>query len=150
MRLAHVVLLLLLPSSLALAHATVRTEAGMAESKAGASETYRLQVPVEKPQATTEIRMLVPKGLVVTRFMQMPGWERSVLKDQDGNITEVTWKGKVEDGEFVRFIFQGRNPKNPGKLYFKVYQKYADGSVVAWEKEDPQADTPASMVEIKP
>lgn len=139
--------LTLLPS--VFAHATVRTESGAAESKTGASETYRLQVPVEKPLATVEVRLVVPQGFVLTRFLQTPGWERSVVKDANGLITEVTWKGRVEDGEFARFIFQGRNPQAPGKLYWKVYQKYADGSVVAWEKEDPAADTPASSVEIK-
>jgi uncharacterized protein YcnI len=139
----------LLATSLVLAHATVRTEVGLAESKAGATETYRLQVPVEKPMATVEVRMIVPSGFVLTRFLQTPGWERTVVKNADGLITEVIWKGKVEDGEFARFIFQGRNPKEPTKLFWKVYQKYADGSVVAWEKEDPQSDTPASSVEIK-
>ncbi|MER3483858.1 MAG: nuclear export factor GLE1 [Meiothermus sp.] len=141
--------LTLLSASLVFAHATVRTEAGLAESKAGVSETYRLQVPVEKPMATVEVRLVVPAGFVLTRFLQTPGWERTVVKNADGLITQVTWKGKVEDGEFARFIFQGRNPKDPTRLYWKVYQKYADGSVVAWEKEDPQADTPASAVEIK-
>ncbi|PZA08664.1 MULTISPECIES: DUF1775 domain-containing protein [unclassified Meiothermus] len=139
--------LALLPS--ALAHATVRTEAGLAESKTGAFETYRLQVPVEKPLATVEVRLVVPAGFVLTRFLQTPGWERSVVKDANGLITEVTWRGRIEEGEFARFVFQGRNPQSPTKLYWKVYQKYADGSVVAWDKEDPSADTPASSVEIK-
>lgn len=71
------------------------------------------------------------------------------VKDASGLITEVTWRGRIEEGEFARFIFQGRNPQSPTKLYWKVYQKYADGSVVAWDKEDPSADTPASSVEIK-
>ena len=140
-----VTLLTLIP---ALAHATVRTEVGLAESKAGASETYRLQVPVEKPMATTEVRMIVPEGFILSRFMQTPGWERTVVKDTAGNISEVTWKGKVPDGEFVRFIFQGRNPTNPTKLSWKVYQKYEDGSIVAWDDADKEKG-PASAVDIK-
>lgn len=92
--------------------------------------------------------MIVPEGFILSRFMQTPGWERSVVKDGGGNIKEVTWKGKVPDGEFVRFIFQGRNPANPTKLSWKVYQKYEDGSVVAWDDADKEKG-PASAVEIK-
>ncbi|WP_018465105.1 DUF1775 domain-containing protein [Calidithermus timidus] len=133
---------------LALAHAVVRTEMNLAESKVGVSETYRLQVPVERPMATVEIRMIVPEGFVLTRFLQTPGWERSVVKDANGLIKEVTWKGRLEDGEFVRFVFQGRNPQTPGTLVWKVYQKYEDGTVVAWDDSDKEK-APASKVEIK-
>lgn len=129
-------------------HATVKTEYGLAESKAGISETYRLQVPVEKPLATIEIRLVVPEGFVISRFLQTPGWERSVTKDANGIIKEVIWKGKVEDGEFVRLYFQGTNPKTPGTLIWKIYQKYADGSIVAWDDADKDKG-PASKVEIK-
>lgn len=138
----------LLVGSMVFAHATVRTELGQAESKAGASETYRVQVPVEKPQATVEVRLVVPEGLVISRFLQTPAWERSVVRDANGNITEVSWKGKVEDGEFVRFIFQATNPKTAGTLVWKIYQKYADGTVVAWDDADKDKG-PASKVEVK-
>jgi uncharacterized protein YcnI len=131
-----------------LAHATVRTEMGLAESRANAYETYRLQVPVEKPLATVEVRMVVPPGFILSRFLQTPGWERAVVKDAGGNISEVVWKGKVPDGEFVRFIFQGRNPTAPGKLSWKVYQTYEDGSIAAWDDADKEKG-PASVVEIK-
>lgn len=145
-RLAVILASLLVP--LVLAHAVVRTEMNLAESKAGASETYRLQVPVEKPMATVEVRMIVPEGFTLTRFLQTPGWERSVVKDANGLVREVTWKGRLEDGEFVRFIFQGRNPQTPGTLVWKVYQKYEDGTVVAWDDSDKEK-APASKVEIK-
>ena len=65
-------------------------------------------------------------------------------------VTEVTWKGgKIGESECALFPFYAKNPTTPGTLLFKVYQKYSDGSIVAWDKEDKTADTPASQVEIK-
>jgi len=133
--------------SLAAAHATVRTETGLSESKAGASETYRLQVPVEKDVATTLIRMVVPTGVKVTRFLPVPGFTRSVKTDSSGLITEVTWKGRIQPMEFERFLFSATNPADAGTLAWKVYQTYADGTVVGWDNSDPA--TPASNVTIK-
>lgn len=135
--------------SLVLAHASVRTESGANQSAVNASETYRLQVPVEKPMATTLIRMVIPEGVIVSRFLQTPGWERTVVKNADGIITEVSWKGTVEDGEFVRFYFQAKNPANATKLAWKIYQTYADGTIVGWDDVADGAKFPASITEIK-
>jgi len=131
----------------ALAHAVVRTEAGAAESAAGASETYRLNVPVEQDLNTTSVRLVIPKGLTVTRFQTTPGFTRSVKTDDAGLVTEVTWTGTIAPMEYARFFFQARNPAATGDLSWNVYQTYADGSVVAWDGVDPQ--TPASKTTIK-
>lgn len=139
--------LLLAATSLAAAHAVVRTEGGLAESAAGASETYRLQVPTEKAIATTQVRLVVPAGITVTRFQVLPGFVRTVKTDSAGLITEVTWKGRIAPQEYARFFFQARNPTQAGAVSWKVYQTYADGSVVAWDDEG--AETPASKTTIK-
>ena len=136
-------------TTIALAHATVRTDVGLSESKVGAYETYRLQVPVEKPVATTEVKLYVPAGLTVSTFQQLPGWTRSTEKDANGLIATVTWKGTLAPEEFARFMFSAKNPDAPGTLLFKVDQTYADGTVVKWADEDPKGKTPASRVEIK-
>ncbi|KQR23008.1 DUF1775 domain-containing protein [Deinococcus sp. Leaf326] len=134
--------------SFAAAHATVRTETGLTESKAGVSETYRLNVPTEKAIATTQVRLVVPAGMTLTRFQVLPGFTRSVLRNADGLITEVTWRGRVAPEEYARFFFQARNPAQPGEVAWKVYQTYADGSVVAWDDTNPEQG-PASRVTIK-
>ena len=145
---------LLLPLSAALllsfaaAHATVRTETGLTESKAGASETYRLNVPTEKEIPTTQVRLVVPAGVTLTRFQVLPGFTRSVVRNADGLITEVTWRGRVAPQEYARFFFQARNPAQPGEVAWKVYQIYADGSVVAWDDTNPE-QTPASRTTVK-
>lgn len=145
---------LLLPLSAALllsvaaAHATVRTETGLTESKVGASETYRLNVPTEKEIPTTQVRLVVPAGVTLTRFQVLPGFTRSVVKNADGLITEVTWRGRIAPQEYARFFFQARNPAQPGEVAWKVYQTYADGSVVAWDDTSPE-QTPASRTTVK-
>lgn len=131
------------------AHATVRTEMGLSESKVGITETYRLRVPTEKPISTTEVRMLVPEGLSVTSFQTIGGFVRTAQKNEKGLITEVTWRGRIRVDEYGLFTFRAKNPASPTTLRFKVYQKYSDGSVVAWDNDDKTAEKPASQVEIK-
>ncbi|MFC5847263.1 DUF1775 domain-containing protein [Deinococcus petrolearius] len=134
--------------SFAAAHATVRTETGLTESRAGASETYRLNVPTEKAVATTQVRLVVPPGVTLTRFQVLPGFTRSVARNADGLITEVTWRGRIAPEEYARFFFQARNPAQPGEVAWKVYQTYADGSVVAWDDTDP-GQGPASKITLR-
>lgn len=134
--------------SVAGAHATVRTETGLTESAAGKSETYRLNVPTEKEIATTQIRLVVPAGVVISRFQVTPGFTRTVKKDAAGLVTEVVWKGRVAPMEYARFFFQARNPAQAGELVWKVYQTYSDGSVVAWDDADP-ARGPAGRTTVK-
>jgi uncharacterized protein YcnI len=136
-------------ASAVLAHATVKSDMGLSESKVGSYETYRLQVPTEKPLDTTEVKLFVPQGLTVSTFQSVAGFERSVEKNADGIVTTVTWKGKIGQQEFQRFLFSAKNPAQPTTLLFKVHQTYSDGSVVKWEDEDPKGKTPASRVEIK-
>ena len=134
--------------SVAGAHATVRTEGGLSESKVGVSETYRLNVPTEKEIATTQIRLVVPAGVAVSRFQVTPGFTRTVTKNAEGLVTEVVWKGRVAPMEYARFFFQARNPAQGGELTWKIYQTYSDGSVVAWDDADP-AKGPASKTTVK-
>lgn len=134
-------------ASFALAHATVRTELGASDSLAGRTETYRLQVPVEKSIATTEIRLLVPDGVTVSRFLPVPGFTRTVERNASGRITAVTWRGRLQPDEFGRFLFQATNPADPGTLVWKAYQKSADGSVTPWD--DSAEATPASRTTVK-
>lgn len=134
--------------SFAAAHATVRTEAGTSESAAGKSETYRLNVPVEKDLATTQVRLVVPAGVGISRFQVTPGFARTITKNADGLVTEVVWTGTIAPMEYARFFFQAANPATPGELVWKVYQTYADGSVVAWDDTQPET-TPASKTTVK-
>ncbi|GBF04655.1 nuclear export factor GLE1 [Deinococcus aerius] len=139
-------LALLLP--VAAAHATVRTETGAGESKVGVSETYRLNVPTEKEISTTEIRLVIPAGVTITRFQVTPGFTRTVKTNAAGLITEVTWRGRIAPQEYARFYFQARNPDAAGPVSWKIYQTYSDGSVALWDGSDPEK-APASTITVQ-
>ncbi|MFB9992322.1 DUF1775 domain-containing protein [Deinococcus oregonensis] len=130
------------------AHATVKTETGLTSSEVGKSETHRLNVPTEKEISTTEVRLVIPAGVTVTRFQTMPGFARTMTINAAGLVTEVIWKGRIAPMEYARFLFSARNPETAGTIRWKVYQKYSDGSVVAWDDSDPEK-APASTTEIK-
>lgn len=134
--------------SVAGAHATVRTEAGLTESRVGVTETYRVNVPTEKEISTTQIRLVVPQGVAVSRFQVTPGFTRTVTRNADGLVTEVVWKGRVAPMEYARFYFQAKNPAAAAELSWKIYQTYSDGSVVAWDDADP-ARGPASKTTVR-
>ena len=133
--------------SVAAAHATVKTDTGLSESKAGGYETYRLQVPVEKDMATTQVRLVVPAGLKIGTFMPVAGFVRTVRADAKGVISEVSWTGSIAPQEFQRFLFSAANLADAGTLAWKVDQTYADGTVVAWDDSTPAI--PASKVIIR-
>lgn len=134
--------------SLAAAHATVRTEAGLSESAAGKTDIYRLNVPTEQDQPTTQIRLMVPNGVAISRFQVTPGFTRTVTKNAAGLVIEVVWTGEVAPMEYARFYFQATNPAAAGELVWKIYQTYRGGTVVAWDDTDPAAG-PASKTTVK-
>lgn len=133
--------------SAASAHATVKTDAGSAETLAGKFETYRLQVPAERDSPTVRVRLLVPDGVTVTSFMSVSGFLRTVERGTNGRVTAVTWTGRIHPDEFQRFLFSARNPAEAGVLRWAVEQTYADGTVVRWDDHLP--DTPASRTTVK-
>ncbi len=118
--------------SFAAAHATVRTETGLPESRAGGHDTYRLQVPV---------------GLTIGTSVPVPGFIRTVKADASGTITEVTWTGSIAPMEFQRFLFSAANPADPVTLAFKVCQACQGGTVVGWD--DRAASIPVGKSVIR-
>jgi uncharacterized protein YcnI len=134
---------LLLGAGVAQAHVTVWPR----ESAGDASELYTVRVPTEKGVDTVQVRLEFPEGVVVSRFVPAPGWQKEVTRDAAGRITAVTWSGgRIAPDELGLFQFQARNPK-AGQVAFKAYQTYADKSVVEWTgpADDP---TPAPMVAL--
>jgi uncharacterized protein YcnI len=89
-----------------------------------------------------------PPEVVVSRFLPKPGWTRTVERDSAGRIAAATWTdGSLEPEEYEDFSVVLRNPRQPGKIAFKAYQTYADGSVVQWIGPE-NAEEPAGVVTI--
>src|SRR5918992_2302921 len=75
-------------SAPAWAHVVVSPE----EVTAGDYETLTVSVPTEKEIPTTEIRVEVPEGFLLSGVQPVPGWEHTFEED-GGVLTAVTFSG---------------------------------------------------------
>jgi len=138
-------LVVLIPSAHVWGHAVVYPD----YVAPGSFEKFVLRVPTEKTIPTTEIRLLIPDDLKVFSLGGKAGWHYEIEKDASGRFKSITWSGgMVPAGEFSDFEFIARAPKEPTRLVWKAYQKYQDGSVVAWVGP-PEAPEPASITRVE-
>jgi uncharacterized protein YcnI len=99
---------------------------------AGDYETLTVSVPTEKEIPTTEIRVEVPEGFLLSGVQPVPGWEHTFEED-GGVLTAVTFSGgEILPREFQQFLVQAQAPEEPGQYPWKAFQTYKDGSVVEW------------------
>ncbi len=131
--------------TIASAHVTVWPQT----SAPGAFETYTVRVPSERPSATTRIELDIPDTVTFSKVAPKTGWRYELLRNAAGKVTGVTWSGgSLGPDEFDQFVFQARNPKEPGKVAWKARQLYADGTTVEWTGPEG-SNTPASVTEMK-
>jgi uncharacterized protein YcnI len=117
------------------------------EVTAGDYETLTVSVPTEKEIPTTEIRVEVPEGFLLSGVQPVPGWEHTFEED-GGVVTAVTFSGgETRPREFQQFLVQAQAPEEPGEYPWKAFQTYKDGSVVEWTGA-PDSEEPASVVEV--
>ncbi len=125
------------------AHVVVSPE----EVAAGDYETLTVSVPTEKEIPTTEIRVEVPEGFLLSGVQPVPGWEHAFEED-GGIVTAVTFSGgEIRPREFQQFLVQAQAPEEPGGYPWKATQTYEDGSTVEWTGA-PGSEEPASVVEV--
>jgi uncharacterized protein YcnI len=130
-------------SAPAWAHVVVSPE----QVTAGDYETLTVSVPTEKEIPTTEIRVEVPEGFLLSGVQPVPGWRHTFEKD-GGIVTAVTFSGgDIRPQEFQQFLLQAQAPEKPGQYPWKAFQTYEDGSVVEWTGA-PDSEEPASVVEV--
>jgi uncharacterized protein YcnI len=114
---------------------------------AGDYETLTVSVPTEKEIPTTEIRVEVPEGFLLSGVQPVPGWEHTFQED-GGVVRAVTFSGgEIRPREFQQFLVQARAPEEPGEYPWKAIQTYEDGSVVEWTAP-PDSEEPASVIEV--
>src|SRR5918997_4861865 len=125
------------------AHVVVSPE----EVAGGDYETLTVSVPTEKEIPTTEIRVEVPEGFLLSGVQPVPGWEHAFEEDR-GVVTAVTFSGgEIRPREFQQFLVQAQAPEEPGGYPWKATQTYEDGSVVEWAGAH-DSEEPASVVEV--
>jgi uncharacterized protein YcnI len=136
--------LLISLQGIASAHVTVYPK----QFTANSYENFVLRVPSEKEIPTTKVRVEIPSSFTVSRVKPMPGWTYTFTKDASGKVTAIEWSGgEILATEYMEFGMSGKAPAEPGKVSWKSYQTYKDGTVVEWTGPS-DAQNPASVVEV--
>ncbi|HLO01825.1 MAG TPA: YcnI family protein [Symbiobacteriaceae bacterium] len=136
--------LLISVQGIASAHVTVYPK----QFVAGAYENFVLRVPSEKEIPTTKVKVEIPAGFTVSRVKPVSGWTYTFTKDASGKVTAIEWTGgEITATEYQEFGMSGKAPAEAGKVAWKAYQTYKDGTVVEWTGPS-DAKTPASVVEV--
>jgi uncharacterized protein YcnI len=121
------------------AHVTVKPNT----ANAAAYQVFTVSVPVEKDIPTTQVRIVIPDGLKSVTPNVKPGWQINLAREGEGEaakVTEITWSGgNIPAGQRDEFLFSTQVPAEEGKLAWKAYQTYEDGSVVSWD-QDPSKE----------
>src|SRR5215211_3232701 len=125
------------------AHVVVSPE----EVTAGDYETLTVSVPTEKEIPTTEIRVEVPEGFLLSRVQPVPGWEHTF--EEDGGVVRavIFSGGEIRPREFQQFLVQAQAPEKAGEYPWKAFQTYENGSVVEWTGP-PDSEEPASVIDV--
>jgi hypothetical protein len=122
-------------SANSLAHSVVTPTTGTAGAK---HQFFSVTAPTEGDIPCIAYRLEVPPewksaGGQIDRVRRDPLWDITVEKDDDGWIRSVTWSGSEVPGySFARFDLIVSLPKLTGLQQIKIWQTYADGTVVGW------------------
>lgn len=133
-------------ASIASAHVTVQPK----EVPANSYQVFTVRVPTEKEVATTQVKVVIPQGVAVSRFEPKSDWNYEIEKNADGGIASVTWTATgagLSPTEFGDFNMSGKVAEDAKELVWKAYQTYANGEVVEWTGA-PDADKPASVTMV--
>jgi uncharacterized protein YcnI len=136
------VCLMLAGSSYALAHVTVEPS----EAQVAKFTEFAVSVPVERAVATTSVRLVIPEGLAHVMPNVKPGWNIEVKyvgmkgkilnSGEEAPVAEIIWSGgSIPSGQRDKFEFSAQVPAQEAKVVWKAYQTYADGVVVAWDRD---------------
>src|SRR5699024_4337110 len=113
------------------AHVTMNPDT----SEPGSYEKYDVRVTVEKEANTTKIELKVHKDVNDIGVAPQETCDHKLTKDDDGNITKITWTAKdkgIGPNEFVDLPIQVANPDKEGEFKWDAYQTYDDGETVKW------------------
>lgn len=110
-----------------------------AEAGIGKFQRFMVGVPAERSAPTLGVRLLIPAGVKSVLPNVKPGWQIEVKMNAQGAAAEIEWSGgTIPAGQRDDFVFSAKLPANETILAWKAYQRYGDGSIVAWDR-DPKA-----------
>jgi hypothetical protein len=125
-------------SAQSMAHSVVTP---MSATSGAKHQPFSLTAPTEGEIPCVKYKLEVPPGWKIAggqidRVERDPLWDVTVERDEDDWITSVTWSGaEAPDFSFVRFNLIVSLPKLTGLQQIKIWQTYADGSIVGWVED---------------
>ena len=146
MRLRFSVLWLLVGSVFAsqvFAHAIISPTEGTSGAR---HKFYSIVAPTESAVAVVGMKVEVPPqwkaaGGQIDRVQRDPLWDIRVERDEDDWFESITWSGsEAPDYSFLKFDLIVSLPELAGMQQIKIWQTYADGSVVAWVEDRTGSD----------
>nr|WP_313789423.1 DUF1775 domain-containing protein [Paenibacillus larvae] len=88
------------------------------EAIQGSYQKFVVKVPTEKGIPTTQVKVKFDiSNVKVSSFEPKPGWTYETAKDEQGNITGVTWKARgdgIKKNEFCGIQHAGKNCRQCG------------------------------------
>ena len=122
------------------AHVVVRPN----EIGVGSRSNFTVSVPTEKDTSTVQVRLLIPEGVESVRPNVKQGWSIELVKSGErdaARVVEVIWSGgSIPAEQRDEFIFSAQVPGRTTTLQWKAYQTYADGSVIAWDRDPKEVE----------
>jgi uncharacterized protein YcnI len=133
--------LTLLAATTASAHVKVYP----AESKPGATETYKVTVPTEGKVSTVRVELVVPEGVELVSVADAAD-PHEVRKGEAGTSV-ITWRGEILPGWAREYYFTARNPQLGSQISWQAHQFFADGTTADWV-DVPGSKRPASVTKL--
>jgi uncharacterized protein YcnI len=134
--------------SLALISATTASahvRVAPAESKPGATETYKVTVPTEGKSSTVRVELVVPDGVELVSVADAA--DPHEVRKGDGGASVITWRGEILPGWAREYYFTARNPKSVSQISWQAHQFFADGTTADWV-DVPGSKRPASVTKL--
>lgn len=130
---------LLVPTS-TYAHVVVRPN----QVGVGERVNFVVSVPTEEDSPTIGVKLIIPEELQSVRPNVKPGWRIQLVKTGEGEsarISEIIWTaGSIPAEQRDEFIFSAQAPAQQTDMAWKAYQTYANGEVVAWDKDSKEVE----------
>jgi uncharacterized protein YcnI len=119
----------------------------------GKARTFELEVPNERPSASTVgVEVQLPSGITEVSPRSLGGWTLKVTKGTAGDVARFSLKAgePIGPGNKSRsFEISMKPPDKPGAvLVFKAIQTYDNGERVRWIGP-PGTEEPAPRIELK-
>jgi len=112
---------------------TVSAHIALSQPSFEAGQNYAAFFKVEQGcdgSPTIALNVQIPDGVIVLDTPPKPGWTVNAKRDK-GQVTGVTWRGKLAAKDSDQFGLFVKLPAKPGTLYFPVLQQ-CEKSEIRW------------------